>query len=102
MGYLNTAVGGASATRSNATLTINNSTDQSFSGVIDDNLSTLTLVKTGSGVLTLSGTNDYSGSTSITAGTVYITNAAGLGSASSGTTISDGAMLKISGGVDRC
>ena len=55
--------------------------------------------KSGNGDLALSGTNTYTGSTTISAGTLYITNAAGLGNSSTGTTVSDGATLRISGAI---
>ena len=52
--------------------------------------------KSGTGVLTLSGVNTYTGATAITAGTVKLGNAAGLG-ASSLTTVSAGATLDLAG-----
>ncbi len=55
-----------------------------------------TLSKTGAGMWTLSAANTYTGATSITGGTLQITNAAGLGTAASGTTVTSAA-LRISG-----
>ena len=61
------------------------------------------LTKTGLGVLALSGTNDYTGATTISAGRVAITNASALGAASAGTTVGSAAdsvaTLQISGGI---
>src|SRR5207245_7472747 len=57
-----------------------------LSGVIDG---TGALSKTGSGTLLLSGPNTYSGETTISAGTLRINNASGLGSG----------LLTINGGV---
>ena len=52
-------------------------------------------MKIGSGKLTLSGTNTYTGSTAITAGTVSIANDSGLGAAPG----SAAAVLTINGGI---
>ena len=55
--------------------------------------------KSGSGILTFTGTNSYTGSTNISAGTLAITNNSALGTTSGTTTVSDGATLQISGGI---
>ena len=66
-----------------ATLTIGVSSALSaFGGTIRDGSGTLALVKTGAGVLTLSGTNTYSGDTTINQGTLQL----GTSSALSGST----------------
>jgi autotransporter-associated beta strand protein len=53
------------------TLTVgDNNATSSFSGVIKNTAGSLALIKTGSGTLTLSGTNTYTGSTTINAGTL--------------------------------
>jgi autotransporter-associated beta strand protein len=57
----------------------NNST---FSGVIDDGSATTTLVKNGTGALTLSGANTYSGNTVLNNGTLNINNSSAIGSGS--------------------
>ncbi|MEI7863387.1 MAG: autotransporter-associated beta strand repeat-containing protein, partial [Planctomycetota bacterium] len=54
---------------SNKTLTLNLSSDQSFAGTIAGGGN---LKKTGTGTLTLSGTNTYTGITSINAGTLSV------------------------------
>jgi fibronectin-binding autotransporter adhesin len=58
------------------TLTVgdNNATgaDNTFSGVIKNTAGSLALTKTGSGTLTLSGTNTYTGATLISAGTLKL------------------------------
>ncbi|WP_216243775.1 S-layer family protein, partial [Polynucleobacter sp. Fuers-14] len=53
------------------------------------------VTKSGAGTLTLSGANTYTGATTISAGTLAITNAAGLGTTASGTTISSAAVLDL-------
>ena len=54
----------------------------------------------GGGAVTISGNSDYSGSTLINAGIVYLTSGTGLGSTSSGTIVASGAQLYITGNVD--
>jgi autotransporter-associated beta strand protein len=53
--------------------------------------------KTGSGTLILSGGNTYTGATTVSAGTLAITNASGLGTTAAGTTIASGATLDLQG-----
>jgi autotransporter-associated beta strand protein len=55
------------------TLTVGSSnSSSSFSGVIEDGSGSINLIKAGSGTLTLSGTNTYTGSTTINAGTIDV------------------------------
>jgi autotransporter-associated beta strand protein len=56
-----------------------------------------TLSKAGSGTLTLSGNNTYSGTTTVSAGTLAITSATGLGDTAGGTTVASGATLDLRG-----
>ena len=72
-------------------------TQLTLSGIISDGAGTYALTKTGSGTAILSGANTYDGATTISAGTLAISNAAGLGSTTGGTTVTDGASLLISG-----
>jgi autotransporter-associated beta strand protein len=55
------------------------------------------LVKNGSGTVYLNGANTYSGTTSITAGTVVLGNAAALGAITGGTSISGTGSLDVNG-----
>ena len=54
------------------TFTVNPTANVSISGVIDDGAGTYGIVKTGTGLLTLSGANKYKGGTTVTAGRLLI------------------------------
>jgi fibronectin-binding autotransporter adhesin len=56
-----------------------------------------TFTKLGSGTLTLSIANSYTGSTIITAGTLQLNINGALGTVAAGTTVSNGAALKLNG-----
>lgn len=71
-----------------STLTVSNSTGRSFAGVIQDGTKKINLVKSGPASFTLSGANTYSGTTTVTAGTL-----AGTGSANSNLTVQSGGTL---------
>ena len=67
------------------------------SGVISSSGAGVT--KTGAGTLTFSGTNSYTGATTISAGVLNIHNAAALGTTAAGTTVAAGAALQLQGGI---
>lgn len=71
------------------------SPDLAISAVITDGLGQTAIHKLGDGELLLSGANTYDGETQVRAGLVHIRNDAALGGASVGTTVSDGATLRI-------
>ncbi|MGC9941922.1 MAG: autotransporter-associated beta strand repeat-containing protein [Verrucomicrobiota bacterium] len=79
--------GAGSVTLGSGTLTINNIAATTFSGVLGG---TGNLVKSGTGVLTLSGVNTYSGGTSINAGAISVAANTGLGNASGTLTLNGG------------
>jgi autotransporter-associated beta strand protein len=81
-----------------ANIIVNNGSFITIEGVITGPGS-LTLSNAISGILTLSATNSYEGLTTISGGTLHITNALGLGSASAGTVVADGRTLQISNGI---
>jgi fibronectin-binding autotransporter adhesin len=76
----------------NATLTIDSGSGSTFGGVIQDGAGggTLALAKSGAGTLTLTGTNTYSGGTTINAGILSVTSDAFLGNASGSVTLNGG------------
>ncbi|MBR2572787.1 MAG: autotransporter-associated beta strand repeat-containing protein [Loktanella sp.] len=80
----------------NATLRFDRSDDVTVSNVISG---TGNLFKQGTGILTLSGENTYSGTTAIDAGTLRVTHADALGTNAGGTVVADGATLELSGGI---
>ncbi len=80
----NVALGGTTRT-----FTINNgtaTTDLSISAIISDGVAGIT--KSGTGTLSLSGTNTYAGLTTISAGTLEAANSSALGGTGSGTSVS--------------
>jgi len=88
-----------SATLLPGSVTINNSTTAysfSGSGAIGG---TSTLAKSGTGTLTLSNANSYTGATTISGGTVIIQNANALGTTAAGTTVNAGGQLQLQGGI---
>jgi uncharacterized protein with beta-barrel porin domain len=63
-----------------ATLTTGDATNTLFSGVIQDGSGPTALTKQGAGIFTLTGTDTYSGGTTISAGTLQIGNGGTAGS----------------------
>jgi len=58
-----------------------------------------TLTKDGTGTLTLSAANTYTGATTVSAGVLNVQNATGLGTTAGGVTVSSGAALALQGGI---
>src|ERR1043166_1061184 len=92
---------GSSATSGTQTLSLL-SGNATISGAISNGGTggTIALAKSGSGTLTLSGANSYTGATSVTSGTLKLGAAGALGngtSNTSGVTVSSGAVLDLGG-----
>ena len=89
-------LGGGGNIANNATFIDSSANNQVLSGVISG---TGSLIKNGTGTLSLSGNNTYTGTTSINVGALIIQNANSLGSAANGTTVASGAALQLQGGI---
>jgi autotransporter-associated beta strand protein len=70
------------ASGSLATLSVSGALSTVFSGAISNGLSPVSLIVTGGGTLTLSGTNTFSGGATVNGSTLIITNAVGIGDGS--------------------
>ncbi len=88
------AAGGHIQIESGETLTVNQTADLEYNGRIGG---LGNLKKTGTNTLTLTGANDYEGTTEVDAGTLAISRSSGLGTADGGTTVNAGATLKLDG-----
>jgi autotransporter-associated beta strand protein len=87
------------ASGTNATLTISSASNSTFAGIIQNGLGggTLTLIKSGSGSLSLSGANSFSGGTVLNGGTVVVSNASAFGSGS--VSALGASKIQLSGGL---
>jgi autotransporter-associated beta strand protein len=75
----------------NPNLTIdNNNSSTTYAGVIED---AINLIKVGTGVTEFSGSNSYSGTTTISGGTLKVSNANGLGTST--VTVNSSAQLEL-------
>jgi autotransporter-associated beta strand protein len=75
-----------------AALAVSNGADFNFAGTITNAVNSLSLVKLGSGMLTLAGANSYTGTTTVSSGALTIATAGAL---PSGNTIVNNASLNI-------
>ena len=83
--------GGTVNIAASQTLTVTNqATNHTFSGVV---AGAGALTKTGNGTLTLVGSNSYTGTTTVNAGTLTVADGNALGSTTNGTTVASGAQL---------
>ena len=87
--------GAGTVTGAAGTLTVNKASGADlFSGNIQGGLG---LTKSGAGQLSISGSNNYTGATTVSAGVVNLVNGSGLGGTEAGTTVANGAVIRIQG-----
>jgi autotransporter-associated beta strand protein len=78
-------------------IVFNRSDNLTYSGQITGTDATGSVVKNGPNVLTLSGTNDYTGATVVNSGTLKLGDPDALGSTAGGTSVAYGAALDLGG-----
>ncbi len=88
--------GAGSVNLATGTLTVSGASSKIFSGIVTGNGG---LTKSGAGTLTLSGVNSYSGSTSVTAGTLIVGDGISGSAADSAFTVSGSGTLSGSGTI---
>jgi len=81
------------------TFTIASGTASPADMVVNAKVQDGSLIKNGAGRLLLTGSNTYTGTTTVSAGELAISNASALGDTSSGTVVSNGAALEVQGGI---
>jgi autotransporter-associated beta strand protein len=84
-------------------LTLNPGTGaaNTYSGVVANGATGMTLVKTGAGTQTLSGANTYTGATTVSAGTLEVSGAAGALTATTAVNINGGTLLLSGSAANR-
>lgn len=97
----NYSAGTTSDTTRIVTLSGSNTADNTISGVIIDNDTDapIAITKSGLGRWVLAGNSTYTGTTTVSAGTLVIAHANALGGTAAGTTVSAGAALGLQGGI---
>lgn len=81
------------------TLNSGSGADVTYTGVIANGASGMTLTKTGNGKQTLTGANTYSGGTTVSNGTLLVNNTADSGTGSGTVNVSNGATLAGTGSI---
>jgi fibronectin-binding autotransporter adhesin len=95
-GGLAGSAAGVIASRAGAsTLTVNTATTSTYAGALQNGAGTLTFVKSGSGLLTLSGSSNYTGTTTISGGTLAVNGSLGATAVS----VADAAWLQGTGTI---
>ena len=96
-----TGAGTVDTTLSNGitTLTIDNSSSPTFTGVVTNTTGTLNVQVTGTGALTLNGASGYSGNTWLNSGTLNVNSANALGLGTSGKIVIGGGTIDNTSGA---
>ncbi|MFC1508338.1 autotransporter-associated beta strand repeat-containing protein [Candidatus Omnitrophota bacterium] len=81
------------------TLTVSQTSNTTYSGIIGIGTTAGALTKSGSGTLTLTGANLYTGATTINAGKINAQNNTALGTTAGGVVVAANAGLQLQGGV---
>ena len=81
-----------SSTNTSETLTVGSALSSTYSGTIANAAGALGVIKTGTGMLTLSGNNSYAGGTVVAQGTLRLGNANALGTATNGLSVNGGTL----------
>src|SRR5262249_24418822 len=76
-----------------------NGANSSFQGKINNGNGAVSLVKVGTGTLTLSGNNSYSGGTTVSNGTLLVSNISGTGTGTGAVTVASGGILGGTGTI---
>jgi len=76
-----------------------NNATTTYAGTLTDSGGNLSLVKQGTGTMTLSGANTYDGDTTVSAGTLVAANNTALGNTTGNTSVSVDATLALSGNI---
>jgi autotransporter-associated beta strand protein len=97
IGSIDLTGAGSTAARNNI---FNGSGAMAVSGIVADGVSAGSgLVYSGTGVLTLAGGNSYTGTTSVSSGTVRVTNVSGLGTTAAGTSVAAAGSLDVQAAI---
>jgi hypothetical protein len=96
---------GASASPGNLTVNVTGTTTDTYSGLLGDSsgsraANNFSLTKSGTGVLALTGANLYSGGTTISTGTLIVSNTTGSATGSGAVTLNTGASLVGTGSIN--
>ena len=90
--------GAISLSSNSSVLQIATSADQALGGAISGSGS---LIKSGAGTLTVSGSNSYSGETTVNGGTLTASHANALGDAAGAVTVNSGGLLNVNANMTR-
>jgi autotransporter-associated beta strand protein len=82
-----------------AALTVANAAGDSFAGLISNGVSQTSIIKSGSGALTLTGGNTYNGTTAVNQGILFANNTTGSATGSGAVTVATGATVGGSGTI---